>query len=76
MEKLTHKLLLELKEKGFTILKSEEIASHQSPTYVPLKIDDLWSYVESLDGEVGCLVIQDALANISDDDLRGSVILE
>lgn len=80
--KLTHSVLVDLKKRGYTALHSPSLLVNDNPTWVPVKVDlgeffDLES--ESLERiskpteELHFLVIDDALQNIRDEDLIGSV---
>lgn len=75
--KLTHSVLLELKSKGFNVLTSVTKIDSEDPTYMPIKVDDIWAFLEALPSipleEPHLLVIDEALNNIREEDLIGMV---
>ncbi|QBQ41097.1 hypothetical protein E2P86_07990 [Sphingobacterium psychroaquaticum] len=80
--RLSHKVLEQLKEKGYNILTSNNPVSHENPVWYPESVPDVWDYLIGLDvrkisviKEPNILVIQDALDNIRDEDLRGVVLV-
>lgn len=82
--KLTHSVLRELKLKGYNILRSTSKLSNDDPTWMPDTVDlDAFFDLGSLEieristpmEELHLLVIDDALKNIRDEDLIGSVFL-
>ncbi|SMG32535.1 hypothetical protein [Sphingobacterium psychroaquaticum] len=79
---LSHKVLKQLKEKGYNILTSNNSVSDDNPVWYPEKVPDVWDYLIGLDvrrisviKEPNILVIQDALDNICEEDLRGVVLV-
>jgi hypothetical protein len=75
--RLTHSVLRDLKRDGYTILRSPMPIDNEDPTWYAEKVTDVWGYLDDLAGvpfqEPNILVIDDAIENIKDEDLRGSV---
>jgi len=71
--KVTHAVLRELKKDGYNVLVTESTTEDDNPKFVPEFKSDLWGYLESLDGEVGCAVI-DNLLDLKEEDLKGTVL--
>lgn len=75
-EKLTHTNLRKLKELGYNILSSNNNLADDTVIWYPERVEDVCEYVfEVADQEPTLLVIQDALDNISEDDLIGNVLI-
>lgn len=72
--KLTHPILRELKKDHYNVLVTDSTTEEEDPKFVPEFKADLWGYLESLDGELACAVIDDLL-NINEEDLKGSVLI-
>ncbi len=70
--KLTKKVLRELK-KDYNVLVTQSTSEDDKPQFVPEYKSDLWGYLESLDGELACAVIDDLLS-IKEEDLKGTVL--
>lgn len=79
---LTHEVLRELKAQGYSALHSPSLLVNDNPTWVPVKVD--LGELFDLDNEMlerisrpahkrHFLVIDDALQNIREEDLIGSV---
>ena len=71
--KLTHAVLSELKKDHYNVLVTDSTADDEDPKFIPEFKTDLWGYLESLDGELVCAVIDDLLA-LKEEDLKGSVL--
>ncbi len=75
--RLTHSVLRDLKKQGYNILKSPVPIDNGNPSWYPEKVEDVWGYLDDLAGvpfqEPNVLVIDDALQNIREEDLIGSV---
>jgi len=75
--KLDHQVLLSLKEQGYNVLTSVNTVDDDNPTYMPQKVGNLWDYLEGVPSvpmqERALLVIDDAMQNIREEDLKGSV---
>ncbi|HWK58125.1 MAG TPA: hypothetical protein VNQ80_12335 [Parapedobacter sp.] len=77
--KLTHELLRELEGKGYNCLKSTSHWGDESPTYTPIKVDNVNEYLMwgDLHGQLGdnphFLVISEALT-IPEEQLFGFVL--
>lgn len=71
--KVTHAVLKELKKDGYNILITNSTFEDDDPSFVPEFKSDLWGYLESLDGEVACAVIDDLL-NVNEENLKGTVL--
>lgn len=78
--KLTKEVLLDLKRQGYNILTSVNTVDDDDPTYTPVRVDDVWGYLDQLAvvplSEPEIIVIDGALENYSDDMLRGMVLIE
>lgn len=83
--KLSHAVLLELKEKGYNILRSPSLLTNKDPTYFPDTVDlekffdldsDEIARISVPMQELHLLVIDDALKNIDDEQLTGMVWME
>lgn len=79
---LTHEVLRELKGKGYTVLHSPSLLINDNPTWVPVKVDltelfdldsEMLARISTPMKELHYLVIDDALQNIREEDLIGSV---
>lgn len=78
---LTRFVLLALRSKGFNVLTSVNGVSHDDPTWIPARIEDIDAFLsEKIEHtpfqEKAILVIDDALENISEDQLIGMVWVE
>ena len=83
--KLSHAVLLELKEQGYNILLSPSPLTNDDPTYFPDTVDlekffdldsDEIARISVPMQELHLLVIDDALKNIDDEQLTGMVWME
>jgi len=81
---LSHKVLSDLKSKGYTSLRSTSDLQNENPTWIPhrdniknlMELDnDFISKISYPLEEKHFLVIDDALKNIQDSDLIGQVLL-
>lgn len=70
--KLNHAVLKELK-KDYNVLVTQSTSEDDNPQFVPEYKSDLWGYLESLDGELACAVIDDLLG-VKEEDLKGTVL--
>lgn len=79
---LTHDVLRKLKTQGYTALHSPSLLVNENPTWVPVKVDlgemfdldsEMLERISKPTHEVHFLVIDDALQNIREEDLIGSV---
>ena len=80
--RLTHDVLRELKRQGYTALHSPSLLVNDNPTWVPVKVDlgemfdlenEKLERINRPDYQQRFLVIDDALQNIREEDLIGSV---
>ncbi|NQD71640.1 hypothetical protein HP439_13000 [Sphingobacterium shayense] len=75
--RLTKDVLIKLRLLGFNILRAPMSIEHQDPTWYPLQVENVWEYIDDLSGvpfeEDNVLVIDDAIDNIREEDLIGSV---
>lgn len=69
---LTKEVLRELK-KDYNVLVTQSTSEDDNPKFVPEYKSDLWGYLESLDGELACAVIDDLLG-VKEEDLKGTVL--
>lgn len=78
--RLSHEVLRDLKAKGYNILTSVNKLGAEDPTYMPEKVDSVWDYLDDLAvvpmREPELIIIDDALQNIRNEDLRGMVWVE
>lgn len=75
--RLTHNVLRELHKRGYTVLRSPLPIDNADPTWYAEKVADVWDYLDDLASvpfkEPNVLIIRDALDNMSEEELRGSV---
>lgn len=80
--RLTHSVLRDLKTQGYTALHSPSLLVNENPTWVPVKADlgemfdldsEMLERISIPTEELHYLVIDDALQNIREEDLIGSV---
>jgi len=71
--KVTHAVLRELKKDHYNVLVTDSTTEDDDPKFIPEFKADLWGYLESLDGELGCAVIDDLL-RVEEDNLKGKVM--
>lgn len=71
--KITHEVLRELKKDGYNILETESTSEDDNPKFIPKFKADLWGYLESLDEEQACAVIDDLLS-VEEENLKGKVM--
>ena len=55
---LTMEILMDLKSKGYNILKSDNCVDDTTQFFSPAKINDLWKFLETLDGESATVLIE------------------
>lgn len=72
--KVTHAVLRELKKDRYNVLITDSTTEDDEPKFIPEFKADLWGYLESLDGELGCAVIDDLLG-VKEEELKGSVLI-
>ncbi|MGJ1419969.1 hypothetical protein ACR79T_10110 [Sphingobacterium spiritivorum] len=82
-EKVTHDILRRLRDNGYTLLKAKSNYDWENPSFTAYKISDVDGYLMNIDikgvipfDEPMLLVIEDALHNIREEDLRGYVFIE
>lgn len=75
---LNIELLMDLKLKGYNVLTSVNKVEDKSPSWIPIKVDNVWDYLFDLDDDPisdrAVLIIDDALA-IDFGDLVGQVFI-
>ncbi|UXD67729.1 hypothetical protein MUK51_10850 [Sphingobacterium faecium] len=71
--KVTHAVLRELKKDRYNVLVTDSTNDDEDPKFIPEFKADLWGYLESLDGDLACAVIDDLL-ELNEDELKGSVL--
>ncbi len=74
--KLDIRILQQLSQKGYNILRSVNTVDDENPSWIPDKVDDVFEYILEMDSESALLVISDALMNIDPDDLKGEILLD
>ncbi len=85
-EKVTHSVLKELQRKGYNVLIApSDCEDSENVTWKAITVPNVFEWLVALDcegitavpfKEPNILVIQDALDNISEEDLKGSVFIE
>ena len=85
-EKVTHSVLKELKRKGYNVLIApSDCEDNENVTWKAITVPNVMDWLVALDcegitavpfREPNILIIQDALNNISEEDLKGSVFIE
>lgn len=79
---LTYAVLQKLKDRGFTALHSTSLIVNKDPTWMPVKVDigdlvdldsEMLARITTPKQQLHFLVIDDALQNIREEDLPGSV---
>lgn len=81
---LTRSLLLDLKCKGYNILKSNDAEDYRNPTWHPIYVRDVQEYLLQLNTNIrniylkepAIMVIDDALRHVEDEQLGGEVFIE
>ena len=76
MEDLTFGVLERLKNEGYNVLISDNTVDDELQVYTPIKVEDVWNFLEGLDGEQACLVINDVLTTFDESTLHGKVQLD
>ena len=76
MEDLTFSVLERLKNEGYNVLISDNTVDDELQVYTPIKVEDVWNFLEGLDGEQACLVINDVLTTFDESTLHGKVQLD
>lgn len=76
MKDLTFSVLERLKNDGYNVLISDNTVDDELQVYSPIKVEDVWSFLEGLDGEQACLVINDVLTTFDESTLHGKVQLD
>ncbi|MDR6734150.1 hypothetical protein [Sphingobacterium sp. 2149] len=84
--KLTHSVLKELQSKGYNVLIAPyDCEDSENITWKAIAVPNVFDWLVALDcegittipfQEPNILVIQDALLNIDEEDLKGSVFIE
>lgn len=85
-EKVTHRILKELQRKGYNVLIApSDCEDNENVTWKAITVPNVFEWLVALDcegitavpfKEPNILVIQDALNNIREEDLKGSVFIE
>lgn len=81
---LTRSILLDLQSKGYNILTTKNTVDDSNPTYYPITVPDVWSFLLRIDGDtrnmasqdLAILVIEEVLQNMEDGGLLGVVFIE
>jgi len=70
---LTNDILQDLKCKGYNILKSENTVEDTNQYFVPIKVNDLWRFLEEFNKDSATIVVEDIL-HVSEGALEGKFI--
>ncbi|AIM38319.1 hypothetical protein ACFX5U_16750 [Sphingobacterium sp. SG20118] len=78
---VNYELLRDLHLRGYNILASAQGIDHESPSYYPIQVQDVWDYLVGLDstlvrGEPAIIVIEDALKNVQEQQFEGAVFVD
>ncbi len=58
---LTTEILIDLKSKGYNILKSDNCVDDTTQFFSPAKVNDVWKFLEELSRESATVVIEEII---------------